>query len=87
MFPEKLGPVCIVPKFWRKNVFNQHDRNEAKKIEWKPLTNKYRANYNYDAWKFGTGQKLDIIGVTEFDSSTDYISGQDTTKLLALLKS
>ena len=41
----------------------------SKKIESKLLKNKYRANYNHHAWKFNTGQKLDIIDTAEFDSS------------------
>ena len=34
-----------------------------RKIEPKPLKNKYRTNYNHYAWTFNTSQKLDIIGV------------------------
>ena len=41
-----------------------------KRIELKPLTNKYRANYNQQVWTFDTGKKVDIIDGTEFDSST-----------------
>ena len=41
------------------------------RIELKPLTNKYRDNYNHHhVLKFDTVQKLDIIDVAEFDSST-----------------
>ena len=41
------------------------------KIELKPLTNKYRNNYNHhQVLKFDTVQKLDIIDAVEFDSST-----------------
>ena len=42
----------------------------SKKIESKPLKNKYRASYNHHSRKFDTEQKLDIIGAAEFDSST-----------------
>ena len=42
----------------------------SKKIKSKPLKNKYRANYNHHASKFDTGQKLNIIGAAEFDSTT-----------------
>ena len=71
IFLEKLVPGCSVPKFWRKNMpeINMTETG-PKKIESKPLKNKYRASYNHHSWKFDTGQKLDIIGATEFDSST-----------------
>ena len=40
------------------------------RIELKPLTNKYRDNYNHHhVLKSDTAQKLDIIDATEFDSS------------------
>ena len=42
----------------------------SKKIESKPLKNRHRASYNHHPWKFDTGQKLDIIGAAEFDSTT-----------------
>ena len=41
-----------------------------KRIELKPLANKYRNIYNHHMWKFETGQKLDIIDAAEFDFST-----------------
>ena len=61
---EKLGPDCLVPKFWRKNMseINMME-TRPRKIEPKPLKNKYRTNYNHYAWTFNTSQKLDIIGV------------------------
>ena len=41
------------------------------RIELKPLTNKYRDNNNHHHMlKFDTVQKLDIIDVAEFNSST-----------------
>ena len=40
------------------------------RIEFKPLTIKYRDNYNHHMLKFDTVQKLDIVNAAEFDSST-----------------
>ena len=61
---EKLGPDCLVPKFWRKNMSEINMiETRPRKIEPKPLKNKYRTNYNHYAWTFNTSQKLDIIGV------------------------
>lgn len=59
-----MGPDWLVPKFWRKNMseINMME-TRPRKIEPKPLKNKYRTNYNHYAWTFNTSQKLDIIGV------------------------
>ena len=40
-----------------------------KRIELKPLANKYRNIYNHHMRKFETERKLDIIDATEFNSS------------------
>ena len=41
------------------------------RIELKPLTNKYRDNYNHHhVLKFDTAQKLGIVNAAEFDSFT-----------------
>ena len=63
-----MGAKSISTKVMQeKYVWNQHNRN---RIELKPLTNKYRDNYNRHVLKFDTAQKLCIINMAEIDSST-----------------
>ena len=71
IFPEKLGPDCSVYQIFEGKMSEIHMiETRPKKIESKPLKSKYRANYNHHTWKFDMGQKLDIIDMAVFDSST-----------------